>query len=96
MLFQVFVLDEADVMISETGHHDQSIRLHRRLSPSCQMMLFSATYDERIMEFADMIIPEPCIKVGHFSLFKSYIFEANINYWKKHLSKFEEILNYTR
>ncbi|XP_022710554.1 DEAD-box helicase Dbp80-like [Varroa jacobsoni] len=60
---KVFVLDEADVMISETGHHDQSIRLHSRLSPSCQMMLFSATYNDEVMKFADMIIPEPCIKI---------------------------------
>ncbi|OQR66345.1 DEAD-box helicase Dbp80-like [Tropilaelaps mercedesae] len=60
---KVFVLDEADVMISESGHHDQSIRLHRRLSPSCQMMLFSATYDEQVIKFAEMIISEPCIKI---------------------------------
>lgn len=26
---KVFVLDEADIMIAQQGHHDQSIRLHK-------------------------------------------------------------------
>ncbi|XP_003742144.1 DEAD-box helicase Dbp80 [Galendromus occidentalis] len=60
---KVFVLDEADVMIAERGHHDQSIRIHRKLSADCQMMLFSATYDKDVIQFADMIIPDPCIKI---------------------------------
>ena len=42
----VFVLDEADVMIAIQGHQDQSIRIHKNLRPDCQMLLFSATYDE--------------------------------------------------
>ena len=29
---RVFVLDEADVMISTQGHQDQSIRIHRQVS----------------------------------------------------------------
>ena len=56
----VFVLDEADVMIATQvglllirhpllnfqGHQDQSIRIHKNLGPYCQMLLFSATYDQ--------------------------------------------------
>lgn len=56
---KVFVLDEADVMIAEQGHHDQSIRIHKKLPETCQMMLFSATYDKEVMEFAEQIIPNP-------------------------------------
>ncbi|XP_064459805.1 ATP-dependent RNA helicase DDX19A-like [Ornithodoros turicata] len=56
---KVFVLDEADVMIAQQGHHDQSIRIHKKLPESCQMMLFSATYDKEVMEFAEQIIPNP-------------------------------------
>ncbi|KAL7025285.1 hypothetical protein ACKWTF_013430 [Chironomus riparius] len=55
----VFVLDEADVMIAQQGHQDQCIRLHKHLSKKCQMMLFSATYEKKVMEFAEYIVPSP-------------------------------------
>ncbi|XP_025083137.1 ATP-dependent RNA helicase DDX19A-like [Pomacea canaliculata] len=54
---KVFVLDEADVMISMQGHQDQSTRIQKKLSSSCQMLLFSATYDQTVMQFAQKIIP---------------------------------------
>jgi len=57
----VFVLDEADVMIATQGHQDQSIRIHKNLSSSCQMMLFSATYDLPVMNFAENIVADPVI-----------------------------------
>lgn len=31
----------------------------RKLTPNCQMMLFSATYDEKVMRFAMKIIADP-------------------------------------
>uniref|UniRef100_A0A1I7V5V8 RNA helicase n=1 Tax=Loa loa TaxID=7209 RepID=A0A1I7V5V8_LOALO len=55
------VLDEADVMISQQGHQDQSIRLHNELEKSgakYQSLLFSATYDENVRSFADSIIKD--------------------------------------
>ncbi|KAF8764327.1 ATP-dependent RNA helicase DDX19B like protein [Argiope bruennichi] len=58
---QVFVLDEADVMVSTQGHEDQSIRIHKQLSKNCQMMLFSATYSDEVMNFAEHIVPNPII-----------------------------------
>jgi len=58
---KMFVFDEADVMISIQGHQDQSIRIHKSLSPTCQMLLFSATYSEEVMKFAENIIPNPVI-----------------------------------
>jgi len=57
----VFVLDEADVMISQQGHQDQSIRIKKTMSPSCQILFFSATYDATIMKFATTIVPEAVI-----------------------------------
>ena len=55
------MLDEADVMIATQGHQDQSIRIHKNLSSACQMMLFSATYDLAVMNFAENIIADPVI-----------------------------------
>uniref|UniRef100_T1GMZ1 RNA helicase n=1 Tax=Megaselia scalaris TaxID=36166 RepID=T1GMZ1_MEGSC len=54
---RVFVLDEADVMIAQQGHHDQCIRIHKLLPKTCQMMFFSATYEKDVMEFAQYIVP---------------------------------------
>lgn len=58
---QVFVLDEADVMIATQGHQDQSIRIQKKLPRTCQMMLFSATYEETVMKFAETVIPDPIV-----------------------------------
>ncbi|ESN90161.1 hypothetical protein HELRODRAFT_104410 [Helobdella robusta] len=57
----VFVLDEADVMIDKQGHQDQSVRIRNQLRPNCQMLLFSATYDEEVMKFANQIISDPMV-----------------------------------
>ncbi|XP_071946119.1 ATP-dependent RNA helicase DDX19A-like [Antedon mediterranea] len=57
----VFVLDEADVMIATQGHQDQSIRIRKKLLDTCQMMLFSATYDEAVIKFAQSVINDPLI-----------------------------------
>ncbi|XP_077367957.1 ATP-dependent RNA helicase DDX19A-like [Festucalex cinctus] len=54
----MFVLDEADVMIATQGHRDQSIRIHRQLTKDCQMLFFSATFEEAVWEFAEVIVPE--------------------------------------
>ncbi|KAI7794447.1 ATP-dependent RNA helicase DDX19A isoform X1 [Triplophysa rosa] len=58
---KVFVLDEADVMIATQGHQDQSIRIQRMLSKGCQMLLFSATFEDSVWNFAKRVIPDPNI-----------------------------------
>ncbi|XP_051947911.1 ATP-dependent RNA helicase DDX19A [Xyrauchen texanus] len=58
---KVFVLDEADVMIATQGHQDQSIRIQRMLPRGCQMLLFSATFEESVWKFAERIVPDPNI-----------------------------------
>ena len=55
---RVFVLDEADVMINKQGHRDQSIRLQRMLPRGCQMLLFSATFDKGVWDFAQSTVPD--------------------------------------
>ncbi|XP_073513435.1 ATP-dependent RNA helicase DDX25 isoform X2 [Phyllobates terribilis] len=58
---KVFVLDEADVMIGVQGYSDHSVRVKRAMPPHCQMLLFSATFDESIWNFAERIVPDPNI-----------------------------------
>ncbi|KAE8594667.1 hypothetical protein XENTR_v10019740 [Xenopus tropicalis] len=58
---KVFVLDEADVMIATQGHQDQSIRIQKMLPRDCQMLLFSATFEESVWRFAQKVVPEPNI-----------------------------------
>uniref|UniRef100_A0A1X7TVM0 Uncharacterized protein n=1 Tax=Amphimedon queenslandica TaxID=400682 RepID=A0A1X7TVM0_AMPQE len=60
-LINMFVLDEGDVMIDTQGQQDQTIRLHRLLRTDCQNVLFSATYSEEVMSFANKIISDPNI-----------------------------------
>ena len=48
-------------LISNYNIQDQSIRIHKNLVPDCQVMLFSATYDKDVMDFAENIVPNPVI-----------------------------------
>ncbi|KAG8434691.1 hypothetical protein GDO86_012883 [Hymenochirus boettgeri] len=57
----VFVLDEADVMINVQGHSDHSIRVKRAMPKTCQMLLFSATFEDSVWCFAERIVPDPNI-----------------------------------
>lgn len=54
---RVYVLDEADVMIDTQGHKAQSMRMRKALPNDCQILLFSATYDDEIRRFASDIVP---------------------------------------
>ncbi|KAM4015172.1 ATP-dependent RNA helicase DDX25 [Anomaloglossus baeobatrachus] len=58
---KVFVLDEADVMIGLQGYSDHSVRVKRAMPASCQMLLFSATFEETVWCFAERIVPDPNI-----------------------------------
>ncbi|VDN02910.1 unnamed protein product [Thelazia callipaeda] len=56
-----FILDEADVMITQQGHQEQSIRLYKELekvNTHCQSLLFSATFDENVRLFADSMVKD--------------------------------------
>ena len=59
---KILVFDEADVMISTQGHKDQSTRIKRSLNLStCQSLLFSATYDDKVLKFAKAMVKDPNI-----------------------------------
>uniref|UniRef100_A0A0M3HVQ2 RNA helicase n=1 Tax=Ascaris lumbricoides TaxID=6252 RepID=A0A0M3HVQ2_ASCLU len=62
------VLDEADVMISQQGHRDQSLRLKRhgcreleRAGASYQSLLFSATFDDSVTQFANSFVKDAVV-----------------------------------
>nr|KAF6311679.1 DEAD-box helicase 25 [Pipistrellus kuhlii] len=46
-------------MIATQGFSDQSIRIQRVLPSECQMLLFSATFEDSVWQFAGRIIPDP-------------------------------------
>ncbi|NXI51898.1 DDX25 helicase, partial [Chloroceryle aenea] len=57
----LFVLDEADIMIDTQCLSYQSIRIQRALPKDCQMLLFSATFRERVRAFATRIVCSPIV-----------------------------------
>eukprot|EP01098_Paradermamoeba_levis_P001634 TRINITY_DN118_c0_g1_i3.p1 TRINITY_DN118_c0_g1~~TRINITY_DN118_c0_g1_i3.p1 ORF type:complete len:485 (-),score=162.97 TRINITY_DN118_c0_g1_i3:38-1429(-) len=60
---KIFVLDEADVMIDTQGLGDQTTRLRKLMPSGCQQLLFSATYSDKVQQFARKIVPEPRVEL---------------------------------
>ncbi|XP_064029268.1 ATP-dependent RNA helicase DDX25 isoform X2 [Pogoniulus pusillus] len=58
---RLFVLDEADIMIDTQNLSQQSIRVQRALPKTCQLLLFSATFRERVRAFARQIVANPIV-----------------------------------
>jgi ATP-dependent RNA helicase DDX19/DBP5 len=54
---KVLVLDEADNMLDSQGLGDQCLRVKRLLPPSIQVLLFSATFPENVMSYAEKFAP---------------------------------------
>ncbi|KAL6988294.1 DEAD-box ATP-dependent RNA helicase 38 [Sarracenia purpurea var. burkii] len=58
---KILVFDEADHMLAERGFKDDSIRIMKaivRSSPNCQVLLFSATFDDAVRAFASKIVKD--------------------------------------
>ncbi|XP_024381220.1 DEAD-box ATP-dependent RNA helicase 38 [Physcomitrium patens] len=58
---KILVFDEADQMFDQDGFQDDSLRLWRdinRSGKSCQVLLFSATFSEKVKSFAMKTIPK--------------------------------------
>ncbi|GME79953.1 unnamed protein product [[Candida] boidinii] len=56
---KVFVLDEADNMLDAQGLGDQCVRIKKTITSknnSCQMVLFSATFDNKVKAYADAFV----------------------------------------
>ncbi|KAF8457433.1 cytoplasmic ATP-dependent RNA helicase of the DEAD-box family [Terfezia claveryi] len=54
---KVFVLDEADNMLDQQGLGEQCIRVKQAMPPSCQIVLFSATFPHQVVGFANRFAP---------------------------------------
>ena len=56
---KMFVLDEADVMISTENNMGGTVATIRSMLPKeCQVLLFSATYSDQVRNFATRIVPK--------------------------------------
>lgn len=53
---KIFVLDEADSMLDQQGLGDTSLRI-KKLMPVGQVVLFSATFPEKVLAFAMKVAP---------------------------------------
>ncbi|CAK9311524.1 unnamed protein product [Citrullus colocynthis] len=56
---KILVFDEADHMLGEDGFQDDSLRIMRdieRSSPHCQVLLFTATFDENVKNFVSRVV----------------------------------------
>ena len=56
---RVFVLDEADTMVDEGGHRANSLLIRKRMPPTCQCLLFSATFPPQVVQFATKMVENP-------------------------------------
>ena len=56
---KVFVMDEADEMIATQGHQEETMVIFENLGGHCQTLLFSATYDQDVLDLAMNIIDDP-------------------------------------
>eukprot|EP00262_Sarcandra_glabra_P007387 TRINITY_DN2014_c0_g1_i3.p1 TRINITY_DN2014_c0_g1~~TRINITY_DN2014_c0_g1_i3.p1 ORF type:complete len:488 (-),score=96.59 TRINITY_DN2014_c0_g1_i3:309-1772(-) len=58
---KILVFDEADHMLAEDGFKDDSLRIMKdieRNSSSCQVLLFSATFNETVKEFVSRAVKD--------------------------------------
>lgn len=53
----LFVADEADTMIDQQGLGEQTIKIKNQLQRRCQILLFSATFPDKLKKFADVFAP---------------------------------------
>lgn len=56
---KVFVLDEADNMVSEGGHRANSLLAKKAMPPKCQSLFFSATFPPEVIDFASKMVSNP-------------------------------------
>ncbi|SCU92981.1 LAMI_0E12794g1_1 [Lachancea mirantina] len=54
---KVFVLDEADNMLDKQGLGDQCLRVKKFLPNTTQLVLFSATFDDSVRNYARKVVP---------------------------------------
>ncbi|KAK1426047.1 hypothetical protein QVD17_14715 [Tagetes erecta] len=58
---KILVFDEADHMLAESGFKEDSVRIMKEIvkwSPKCQVLLFSATFNEIVKAFVSKIVKD--------------------------------------
>ncbi|CAM9753508.1 unnamed protein product, partial [Phaeothamnion confervicola] len=60
---RVFVLDEADEMISQDGHRESTTRILRAVGHHPQILLFSATFPPEVHQFALKLVRSPLTSI---------------------------------
>ena len=55
---KIFVLDEADNMLDKQGLGDQCLRVKKFLPKNAQLVLFSATFADKVRAYAKKVVPE--------------------------------------
>jgi ATP-dependent RNA helicase DDX19/DBP5 len=89
---KVFVLDEADNMVSEGGHRANSLLIKKVMPKTCQSLLFSATFPEDVVKFADKMITTPdkiLIEHGPDSLVSFFFcWRTNRRGWRSSFSEY--------
>jgi len=56
---KVFVLDEADNMVAESGHRANSLLIKKQMPKTCQSLFFSATFPDEVVNFATKMVNNP-------------------------------------
>lgn len=56
---KVFVLDEADNMVAESGHRANSLLIKKQMPKTCQSLFFSATFPDEVVQFATKMVHNP-------------------------------------
>ncbi|KAL7540203.1 hypothetical protein ACHAXR_012866 [Thalassiosira sp. AJA248-18] len=56
---KVFVLDEADNMVAESGHRANSLLIKKQMPKGCQSLLFSATFPDEVLAFSEKMVYNP-------------------------------------
>uniref|UniRef100_A0A5B7BGM0 RNA helicase n=1 Tax=Davidia involucrata TaxID=16924 RepID=A0A5B7BGM0_DAVIN len=62
---KILVFDEADHMLAESGFKDDSLRIMKtivRCNADCQVLLFSATFDDAVRAFVSKIVKDLFVK----------------------------------
>lgn len=54
---KVFVLDEADNMLDQQGLGDQCVRIKKFLPKNAQLVIFSATFPDKVRSYAQKFVP---------------------------------------
>ena len=57
------VLDEADEMVQEGGQRANSILIRKHMPTNCQSLLFSATFPESVVQFAEKMVGSDTDKI---------------------------------